>query len=212
MRQKQFDGSMMIRQGLVLVILLWSTVLSAQAQQEIVRPYNEGVDALVQGRLDDAVRLFTRAIEIDPLDHMAYNNRGVARKRQGLYDKAIEDFTRAIEIKPNYASAWANRGAARHVKGATDSALEDLLKAEKLSRRSSVIKTHLGLLYFDLGELDKAASLLRKAVSRDKKNFRAYEALAQVYEREKDYRKAIAQLATQAQLVLFLGAVLHEIS
>ena len=36
------------------------------AQQEAVDAYNQGIEALAQGKLDEAVDLFSKAIEIDP--------------------------------------------------------------------------------------------------------------------------------------------------
>lgn len=41
---------------------------------------------------------YNKAIEINPKDAMAYNNRGIANKAQKKYDDAISDYSKAIEI------------------------------------------------------------------------------------------------------------------
>ena len=74
--------------------------------------YNQGADCLKQGKYDEAIGDFTRAIEIDSGLAEAYNNRGMAFVMKRDYDQGIRDFTKAIEIKPGLAEAYFNRGTA----------------------------------------------------------------------------------------------------
>ena len=55
---------------------------------------------------------FSDAIELNPNDAEAYNNRGVAYSNKGDYDRAIADYTKAIELNPDYVEAYSNRGGA----------------------------------------------------------------------------------------------------
>ncbi len=58
---------------------------------------------------------FNRAIELDPRDIVAYNDRGVL-KAQKLHDipGAIADFDRVVSIDPKNASAYYNRGTLKN--------------------------------------------------------------------------------------------------
>jgi len=69
---------------------------------------NEGSDGLQED--DKAIAEYSRALEINPVYHMAYYNRGVAYDNTGQWDKAIADYSRAIEIDPNFTKAYYNRG------------------------------------------------------------------------------------------------------
>ena len=50
--------------------------------------------------LDEVIRLYTKAIEIDPGFAVAYLNRGITYRKKGDYDQAILDSSKAIEIDP----------------------------------------------------------------------------------------------------------------
>lgn len=67
---------------------------------------------LYQRDYGQAVKDYDRAIEINPQDAGAYNNRGLAFDNLGEHRKAIEDFNRAIEIAPQEAMIYSNRGIA----------------------------------------------------------------------------------------------------
>src|SRR5260370_160177 len=69
-----------------------------------------------QGKLDDAIAEYRRAIEIDPNYAFAHNNLGVALRGQGKLDDAIAEYRRAIEIDPNSERARRNLELALHGK------------------------------------------------------------------------------------------------
>ena len=75
---------------------------------------------------------FTKAIELDPNDAMAYNSRGGAYGNKGDYDRAVADCSKAIELKPNYSEAYDSRGLAHKGKGNYDQAREDFATVERL--------------------------------------------------------------------------------
>ena len=74
--------------------------------------YNRGTRSANRGDLSQAIKDFTKAIEIKPDDIMAYNNRGSAYAQQGDYIQAISDFTKAIGINSNDPVAYHNRAVA----------------------------------------------------------------------------------------------------
>lgn len=63
--------------------------------------FNEGITLVEQGKYDDAIIAFDRAIEIDPQLAEAWSNKGNALVEQGMYDDAIIAFDKAIEINPH---------------------------------------------------------------------------------------------------------------
>ena len=58
-----------------------------------------------QGKLDEAIAHYSRAIEINPEFSEAFISLGLALTAQGKFDAAIIRYRRAIEIEPNDATA-----------------------------------------------------------------------------------------------------------
>jgi len=70
---------------------------------------NEGVKLAEQGKFEEALKCFERALEIDPKDAAAWYNKGNALYDLGRYEEAIECYDRALEIKSNYKLAIKSR-------------------------------------------------------------------------------------------------------
>jgi Flp pilus assembly protein TadD len=75
---------------------------------------------------DQAIRDYSRAIELAPNSIAAYYHRGLALARRGDYDGAIRDASKVIDLAPNDAQAYLIRGGAHHDAGDYDSAFADL--------------------------------------------------------------------------------------
>jgi tetratricopeptide (TPR) repeat protein len=63
-----------------------------------------GLAALKRGAYDEAIRLFTRALQPGRLSHndteFAYLNRGAAYEAKGDLDHAVADYKKAVKLKP----------------------------------------------------------------------------------------------------------------
>ena len=63
-----------------------------------------------QGKRDEAIESYQRALKIKPDHADAHYNMGNVLKDQGKRDEAIESYQRALRIKPDYAEAHNNMG------------------------------------------------------------------------------------------------------
>ena len=86
------------------------------------------------GDWQGAIADYTKAIEINPYDADAYNNRGNARKNLGDKEGAIADYNKAIEINPYDAAAYGNRGLLYYELVDRQRAISDMQKAAQLFR------------------------------------------------------------------------------
>ena len=68
---------------------------------------------------------YTRAIELNPDDPNAYNNRGLAYSKSGDLKQAIADYTKAIELDPVFALAYYLRGFVYSKSGDLEKAIAD---------------------------------------------------------------------------------------
>lgn len=101
--------------------------------------YNRrGMSLAEQGKYEDAITDYTRAIEIDPGKADYYVNRGIAYLNMKQFDLAIADFDKAIELDPTLAIAYANRGCAYASKGLLDLAISDFKKTIELSKNAEL--------------------------------------------------------------------------
>jgi tetratricopeptide (TPR) repeat protein len=73
---------------------------------------NLGTSLQAAGRLDEAVSVYRRAIQLNPLLAGAHNNLGNALKTLGALDEAIGSYQRAIELAADFAEAYNNLGTA----------------------------------------------------------------------------------------------------
>lgn len=57
---------------------------------------------------------FSRAIELEPTNHVLYSNRSGAYASLKDFDKALADANKTTEMKPEWAKGWGRKGAALH--------------------------------------------------------------------------------------------------
>ncbi|KAG8721995.1 Hsp90 cochaperone [Ceratobasidium sp. 394] len=75
---------------------------------------DQGNKAFAAKRYDEAIELFTKAIALDPSNHVLYSNRSAAKAGKKLWDEALVDAEETIRVNPNWAKGYARKGAALH--------------------------------------------------------------------------------------------------
>jgi len=142
---------------LVLMAALLAACQSRTAEVGTAQYYYEqGDEHFKAGNLDQAITDYNRALEINPRDAEAYNNRGIAYDDKSQHDQAITDFNRALKINPRLAGAYNNRGFAYDLKGQYDQAITDYTMALKIDPRYAEAYSNRGGL-----PITKKASMTR---------------------------------------------------
>lgn len=70
----------------------------------------QGDNFFLEGRYQEAISNYEKALKIHPEMADTWNNRGVVLTRLQNYEEAIASYDRALQIRPEYADAWNNRG------------------------------------------------------------------------------------------------------
>jgi lipoprotein NlpI len=109
-------------------------VAAPPAEAAAVDDANAAVKAAREGKYEEAIDLFTRAINTDELNlrarAQAYAYRGIANAAIGDYDHANEDLNFSVVLGSDYsADALAYRGYFRLVQGDAKEAAADLVKS-----------------------------------------------------------------------------------
>ncbi|KAJ1965263.1 Hsp90 cochaperone, partial [Dipsacomyces acuminosporus] len=71
-----------------------------------------GNKAFAAGNHDEAIKLFTQAIDVDPANHVLYSNRSASLASLKKYEEALKDAEKTIEIKPDWPKGYSRKGAA----------------------------------------------------------------------------------------------------
>ncbi|KAL5521946.1 TOM70 [Sanghuangporus sanghuang] len=96
-----------------------------------------GNKAYVERKFADAVKCYTRAIEVTPEpDPVFYSNRAASYMyfAKPEYEKAVEDCTEALKINPKHERSVGRRGTALEKLGRFEEALRDFTAATLLTK------------------------------------------------------------------------------
>jgi tetratricopeptide (TPR) repeat protein len=96
----------------ILIMVCGSPLLS----QDALEFYNQGIEMAYEKKYDEAIKLFTKAIEVEPNHsniHFAWYNRGLAKSFKKDYKNAIIDFDSALVRKSDYFLAINMRGVCK---------------------------------------------------------------------------------------------------
>ena len=161
-----------------------------------------GIEAHKERKLDEAVKHYTNAIDLQPASHIlarAYNNRGNAYDGKGRNDLAFEDYSMAIEVNPDNADAYFYRGFTYEVKRNFRMAIQDYKKAVELNPHHTDAYAYLAQAY-SLASSDSELVIenYSKAIELNSSYSYAYTNRAQAYMKRgeidraiEDYNKAI---------------------
>jgi tetratricopeptide (TPR) repeat protein len=131
-----------------------------------------GYQAAQEGRFDEAIRHYGKALEIDPKSSVAWYNLGYTYDASGRIEEAVTPFRKAFEIEPHdsrHRSALlstATRAAEKaRERGDHPRAVELLKIALEVDPSNSYVWLDLAFAYDALGKAGEAAEAREKARS-----------------------------------------------
>ncbi len=143
-----------------------------QLYQQILMAEPERADALhllgllylQTGNDEEAVRGFSRAIEINPADPAYHSNLAIALVNQGKIDEAEASLRKAVELNPGYAKGHNNLGNVLMMKGELAEALGNYEKATGLDPAYADAHNNLGNALYQMEREEEAVSSYRRAL------------------------------------------------
>ena len=131
---------------------------------------------------------------------VAYELRGLAYLDRGDIAHAIADLNQAIALAPDFALAYQNRGNAWYARGNYGQAMADYDTAIKLDPNSPSPYVNRATVRRDLGYVDGALEDYQKAISLGAGGARLYGGRGQLYLRQRDYIRALADFDRALQI------------
>lgn len=150
---------------------IWKDSITLWSHEIIIFPgvahpyYNRGLGYDSSGAYQEAIRDFSKAIEINHSHASAYNNRGVAYGVIGNYQQALKDFEKVIELDPENITVYNNRGSVYYSMGNYSQAVEDYKKAVEFDPKNAKTYYNLGLTYSQMGDMGQALINYKKAAA-----------------------------------------------
>lgn len=117
---------------------------------------SRGNDFYINGNMTEAIRMYKKALSVDPdLSGVKYN-LGLAYHVQGNPDQAIQHFTEVLSVKPNDKWSLIMTGNAYKMKGDHQNAILYYQRVLEVFPDDVTAHGELGLLYRRLGDREKA--------------------------------------------------------
>ncbi|MHA1124650.1 MAG: tetratricopeptide repeat protein [Candidatus Heimdallarchaeota archaeon] len=104
-----------------------------ESSDEVKKLIQTGLANLKKNRLDEALKNFNQALNKDPNNTMAWNNKGVVLRKQGKIDEALDCYNKALALDPELTRAMLNKARALKVQKKFDLALfsyEEILEID----------------------------------------------------------------------------------
>jgi tetratricopeptide (TPR) repeat protein len=142
---------------------LWQKTLARNPDSWLAHG-NLGLGFYHEGRTEEAMEHYRKAIQIDPNDYATMNNLGIALAAQGQFDEAIETYRRAVQINPNFSEAMNNLGIALATRGRSDEAIENFRKVIQNNPNYYEALDNLGVALASRGQFDEAIKNFHQAI------------------------------------------------
>jgi Tfp pilus assembly protein PilF len=171
---------------------------SAQYNQQIPKParkeFDKGIRADKNGKPDEAIKYYQKAVGLYPQFYEARNNLGSALLSKSKFPDAQEQFEQVVKMNPSDAAAYFNLGNLCLLTQQLDKGQQWV--AQGLSKQPDSAFGHFlqGSLYAQTGKPNEAEAALRRSLELDPVMSKAHLALVNLYLRQKRNHEAAAEL------------------
>jgi Flp pilus assembly protein TadD len=123
-----------------------------------------GLHYFKQGRVDEAVRQYAAALQMNPLYDAAHSNLGRALAGQRRYDEAVTHFETALSLRPDDVKTRNNLGNVLAQQGRHAEAVREFEEALRLNPDHVTAHNNVAISYKKLGRIGEAIAHYREAI------------------------------------------------
>ncbi|UKN02403.1 hypothetical protein K6119_02570 [Paracrocinitomix mangrovi] len=124
--------------------------------------YEKAVAKFNENQFEEAIELFSLALEINATDPFIYNQRAVCYLNLNQFDLSLFDMNRSIELDDKYAYFYSCRGFLKARMKDIDGALEDYEISIELDPENEITYNNMGLLLEQMGNMARAKQMFEK--------------------------------------------------
>jgi len=185
-------------------------LLSADAMRAVTET-NLATALQTDGRIDEAIPHYQRAIALQADYAPAYNNLGTALRAQGKPLDAVAEYQRALSFRTAYPEAHYNLANALTDAGRPKDAAEHFRIALQAMPGSADVHNNLGIALNDEGKRDDAIVEFRAAVAADPASPKSHRNLADALAGAGRTDEALVEFRRAAQLAPGDGAIRYDL-
>jgi Flp pilus assembly protein TadD len=153
---------------------------------------NLGGELFHQGRIDDAMGCFLKAVEFKPDSAEAHSDLGVALHAMRRSAEAILEQKEALRLKPDFAEAHFNLGNLLEEAGQLEESIREYQRAAAL-KPEPLFHRNLGAALARCGRVDEAMTAFEEALALDPHDATARVGLGEAFRRKGRVEEAAAQ-------------------
>ena len=180
----------------------------AAKNAELMKTFQEGVDAEKAGSHDDAIAKFTRVLELNPQCTDCYYDIGMSQAAKKDYEKAEAAFKKTIEMKPDSSEAYSGLANIYNAQRKFDQAQAASTKARELSGGpGALVGTgsadslyNEGVILWNQGKIPDAKTQFEKAIAVNPNHAESHYQLAMALVNEGKLKEAGAEFETYLKL------------
>jgi len=151
--------------------------MNVNEKNPMIEEFSEAAEYVQMGQVlvgsehfEDAIILFDKALEMEPMNRDAYISKGIALANLEDFDSAKECFKRSIKIDKNFADAYYQLGNIDFLQDDFQEGLSNYNQAIALGYNDVSIYYNLALAYEDNGNIDEAIRYYTRAAAMDDTN------------------------------------------
>ncbi|HEX3280815.1 MAG TPA: tetratricopeptide repeat protein [Pyrinomonadaceae bacterium] len=171
-----------------------SKLRTRSAEESVVgedTAYELGLELARQGRHDEAVSQFNRALQTGDNLAETYLALGLSYEQLGRGEKAIKSYSEAIRIKADLTEGYRNLGLAYDRSGQFLNAIRMHMKAIRLRPNDVELRKNLGFAYFNVGSYPEAIKAYKQALELNPQDPAIHYNLGLVYLDLEDWEGAV---------------------
>ena len=201
--------------GLLLLVIMITTLPQVKLWQNNIRLFNHtlqvtvnnsffhnnlGVTLMRQGKDQEALVHYMKALEINPKYADAYYNLGTLLARQGKDQEAMVHFVKALQIRPDKAEFHNDLGVLLAKQGKMQDAVSHFTEVLRINPTYSKAYFNLGISLLNQGRNQEAASYFNEALRINPKDPKVHNSLGVAMVRQGKIQEAIAHYSQALQL------------
>jgi tetratricopeptide (TPR) repeat protein len=199
-RSRHLAGGGWTLAAVAVAAVLCNWPMLSTSLMRAVTETNLGSALEADGRLDDAIDHYRRAIAFAPEFPPAYNNLATTQRAKGQIADAISTYQHALRLRPQYPEAEYNLANALMDAGKPSEAVEHFRIALRTIPASVDIHNNLGIALMDQGKRDEAIAEFRAALALDPASAQSHLNLANALGSAHQYDEAIEHFHRASQL------------
>ncbi|MDP6212144.1 MAG: tetratricopeptide repeat protein [Candidatus Thalassarchaeaceae archaeon] len=180
-------------------------------------PFIRGIIAARHGRLEEATKLFSQTLHLDPKHTRARLNRSSAALLQDDLALALDDANRLVDDRPNHELARLRKSEVLMNQGDWGNAESELRELLRLNANHSMGLVHLGTCMIAMEKSEQAERPLNKAIETNPGLSEAWYQRGLLYldfgrseEAMSDFEGAVRADPQHLDARLRIAAILHE--